>query len=404
MAQAPLNFSPTKIIKSSKFFLQFDCGEQSLRDVLPETLTYCFSTLNVNWFPPAEASLKRSLIQRLIFELLERHSPEVSSAGCSDEDEPSDFPANNKNETCMEFFSERCGPAMAHQGNISNPQAGSGIEMTLLSASSMNSQCVNNSGLVLKEFLESGATAGSLFGQYPSFDHPSSYYRLNGAISPSEEDVENSDRFIYLASGDAGFQQMVGIAPQARSIPYSSRAFGAETSYNLGISVQEEHGNLDSSLEPSNCASDDSDVGITNNFPVGEDVGKSQKEDADEQRTQSTGNMECLSESLVAAANKLLDTSSVEASEESDKMHNGKRNRDCLPTGQENCISLQQDTDLLGNGEVPCDNLLMTGDDEVAESYEQEAAKRLRLTPCEEVGYDSVLTTGDDQVAGSYGQ
>lgn len=149
-------------------------------------ITYFFPQLNVNWFPPAEASLKRSLIQRLIFELLERHSPEVSSAGCSDEDEPSDFPANNKNETCMEFFSERCGPAMAHQGNISNPQAGSGIEMTLLSASSMNSQCVNNSGLVLKEFLESGATAGSLLGQYPSFDHPSSYYRLNGAISPSE--------------------------------------------------------------------------------------------------------------------------------------------------------------------------------------------------------------------------
>lgn len=146
---------------------------------------YFFSQLNVNWFSPAEASLKRTLIQRLIFGLL-KSSPEVSSAACSDEEAPPEFPVNNKNETCLEFLSGRGSPSIDHQDNISSCQAQPGLEMTLLSASSMSSQCVNNSGLVLKEFLESGATAGSLLGQYSSFDHPSSYYQLNGAISPSE--------------------------------------------------------------------------------------------------------------------------------------------------------------------------------------------------------------------------
>lgn len=139
----------------------------------------------MNWFSPAEASLKRTLIQRLIFGLL-KSSPEVSSAACSDEEAPPEFPVNNKNETCLEFLSGRGSPSIDHQDNISSCQAQPGLEMTLLSASSMSSQCVNNSGLVLKEFLESGATAGSLLGQYSSFDHPSSYYRLNSAISPSE--------------------------------------------------------------------------------------------------------------------------------------------------------------------------------------------------------------------------
>ena len=134
----------------------------------------------MNWFPPAEASLKRTLIQKLISVLLKNRSPEVSSAACSDEDGPSEFLENNKNETGVEFLSQRCSPAIAPQGNLSSSQAGQGIEMTVLSVSSISSQCVNDTGLVLKEFLESGATAGSLLGRLPSFDHSSSYYHLNG--------------------------------------------------------------------------------------------------------------------------------------------------------------------------------------------------------------------------------
>ena len=142
--------------------------------------------LNASWFLPSEAFLKRTLIQRLIFELLEDRCRGVSSAASSDEDQAK-FPECNKHETGVQSFSGRCGPAVACQENMSSSQAGQGIEITLLSSSSLrSSECVNDAGLVLQELLEPGATPGSLFGEYQSFDQKSSFYRLNRAISLME--------------------------------------------------------------------------------------------------------------------------------------------------------------------------------------------------------------------------
>ncbi|KAL0772917.1 hypothetical protein Bca101_038068 [Brassica carinata] len=56
LAEAPQNFSPFKIHNASNF-------------------------LYLNWFPPAEASSKRTLIEKLIFELLENHSRETQDQG-----------------------------------------------------------------------------------------------------------------------------------------------------------------------------------------------------------------------------------------------------------------------------------------------------------------------------------
>uniref|UniRef100_A0A2N9FA67 Ubiquitin-like protease family profile domain-containing protein n=1 Tax=Fagus sylvatica TaxID=28930 RepID=A0A2N9FA67_FAGSY len=363
LAESPVNFSPFKIINSSKF-------------------------LDLNWFPPAEASLKRTLIQKLIFELLENRSLEVSSAACSDEDEPSEIPENHKNETGVDF----------DQSNLSSSQASQGIEMTLLSVSSMSSQCVNDTGLVLKDFLESGATAGSLLGRLPSFDHPSSFFHLNGAMPPIEEDAENGDHFVFLPSGDdTGFQQMVGITPQASSIPYSSRDLGTETSYSLGMSMQLEHDNVNSSPETSSCASDDSDVGIIENFPVREDVGTSQKEDTDDQRSLLTENKECLTESLV-----LLDASAVEGSQDPNKMYDGNGNNDVLPpTHQENSdILLHQDYDIVDSGEIACDNVQMIGNDHIEETHGQ----RADIMDNGEVGCDNVQVIADEHIEETHGQ
>ena len=41
-----------------------------------------------NWFPPAEATLERTLIQKLISVLLKNRPPEVSPAACSGEGGP----------------------------------------------------------------------------------------------------------------------------------------------------------------------------------------------------------------------------------------------------------------------------------------------------------------------------
>lgn len=141
----------------------------------------------MNWFPPSEASLKRSLIQRLIFELLGNRSREVSSSAVSDDDQSSKFPEHNENEIGVEFFSERCSPGLTHQEDLSCSEASRGIEMTLLSASSMrNTQSANDSGLVLRDLFEPGATTGALLEQYQTFDQKSSYYHLNRAMSPGE--------------------------------------------------------------------------------------------------------------------------------------------------------------------------------------------------------------------------
>lgn len=178
-----------------------------------------------------------------------------------------------------------------------------------------------------------------------------------------------------MPSGDTGIQQMIGITPQATSIAYSSRDFRAETSYNLGISVPDD---VDSSPETSNYASDDLEVGIIENCPDGEDVGTSEKEEIDERKPTPTENMECLTEALVSAASKLLDASAVEGSSDPDKMCDGNGNSDEPPIHQENSVSLHG---LIENGEVACDNVLMIGDDQIAESDGERAAKRLRLTP-----------------------
>ncbi|KAL5558497.1 hypothetical protein UlMin_034708 [Ulmus minor] len=216
LAEAPPNFNPFKLIKCANF-------------------------LNGNWFPPSEAYLKRTLIQRLIFKLLESRSREISSAACSDEDQPSQ--ERNENDHGVEFISE----------NLTSSQANRGIEMTLLSASSVrNSQCINSSGLVLRDLLAPGTSAGSVLEQCPSFDQKS-YYPLNEPISPMEGDGETGEHFMFFPSGDAGFHQMAAI-PQSCEIPYPSRDYGTEN-YDIGISLQAEHGDNDSSSEPSRCGS-----------------------------------------------------------------------------------------------------------------------------------------------------
>lgn len=138
--------------------------------------------LNVDWFPPAEAYLKRTLIQRLIFEILENRSREMSAAACSDE-LLSKFPSNNEDETGVELLPERGSPAVTCNHNLSSSQAVDGIEITLLSeSSSRHNQFMDGSGLVVRELFEPGASNGSLLEPYQSFAQTSSYFDANGTV------------------------------------------------------------------------------------------------------------------------------------------------------------------------------------------------------------------------------
>uniref|UniRef100_A0A5B6Z6G2 Putative ubiquitin-like-specific protease 2B isoform X2 n=1 Tax=Davidia involucrata TaxID=16924 RepID=A0A5B6Z6G2_DAVIN len=350
LEEAPVNFSPFKIMKFSNF-------------------------LNVDWFEPDEASLKRALIQRLIYELLENRSGENSLAFCSDNLCASNYPAsNNENETGVEFLPQRCSPSKSCHGNLLSSRAGQGIEITLLSTSSLrSSQCATDSGLVLREFFEGGAAARSLLdGQYQTFDPAASFDEFKNAISPIEEDAEAGGPFVCPPSTEASFQRLAGITPEACTFPYSTRDFGSETSWNPGISVQQAgHEDIELSPETSISASDNSlGVEVNENIPERENLGV--KEEIDQSRSLSTGNVECLTESL---ASEMLD---VADSQSPERMLDCNGLADRLGSCPNGLPGLpHEDCDTQENGDITCD-VGLTGDD--SESDVLPAAKRLRLT------------------------
>ncbi|XP_016748896.1 probable ubiquitin-like-specific protease 2B isoform X2 [Gossypium hirsutum] len=318
LAEAPSNFNPFKITKFSNF-------------------------LNLDWFPPTEASLKRTLIQKLIFELLEIRSREMSSSDCSDEPHSSRFPEEIENGG-VEFVPKSVSPEVACHGNL-NSQASQGIEMTLLASSSMrNVETVNDSGLVLREFFEPGVTAGSLLGQFQSFDQQQSYYNMNGAVSPREqEDVQTGQQFVYLASGETSFPQFTGITSQACEVPYSSSGFVMGSSWNPGISLIGEN-KVDTSHETSCTSDDDDDIGIIENNPIENSVVLIEKRDTDQEQSQSVKNVECLKKGFMPASIEVLETSITDvpgASEDTDKIHDKTEDAD-LPSKTHSSVVLHQ--------------------------------------------------------------
>eukprot|EP00258_Populus_trichocarpa_P040427 XP_024456446.1 probable ubiquitin-like-specific protease 2B isoform X4 [Populus trichocarpa] len=327
LVEAPVNFSPFRINGFTKF-------------------------LNGDWFPPAEASLKRTLIQRLISELLQNCSREVSSSGCSSEQQ-SNFPEINGKESGLELVSDRYSPDGACRVNLSSSDHGQGIEITLLGVSPMrNSHCVNDPGLVLREFFDPEVAAGSLLAQCPSFDQPSSYHHLNGTRSQIEQDdTETGEQFVYFPSGETVFQKVAGITPQDGSISCSFKGFGADDSWNPGISLQADDN--DSSSETSDCASDDSDVGIIENFPAMEDAGICQKEKFDQRKSPLMENVGCLTVSLASASGEMLENSAfggirnLRSTEDIDKIHDGNEHVSLASCQGNFSASLQEDPNLV---------------------------------------------------------
>ncbi|KAL1214239.1 putative ubiquitin-like-specific protease 2B [Cardamine amara subsp. amara] len=230
LAEAPVNFSPFKIYNASNF-------------------------LYLNWFPPAEASLKRTLIQKLIFELLENRSREVSN----EQNQSCESPIAVNNNTGIEDLSERCSPLIDCNGNMTQTQDDQGIEMTLLERSSMrNMEAANDSGMVLRDLFDSGANdTGSLLVQLQQpFEEPSSFYHLsNDSLAREQVDMETGEQFMCLNAGEGSFQRITGTA--------SPRASDSFSSWNLGIPLVQKEDETDLLSETSKSTSNDSeDIGI----------------------------------------------------------------------------------------------------------------------------------------------
>ncbi|CAD5312236.1 unnamed protein product [Arabidopsis thaliana] len=233
LAEAPLNFSPFKIYNASNF-------------------------LYLNWFPPAEASLKRTLIQKLIFELLENRSREVSN----EQNQSCESPVAVNDDMGIEVLSERCSPLIDCNGDMTQTQDDQGIEMTLLERSSMRHiQAANDSGMVLRDLFDSGSNnTGSLLEQLQQpFEDPSSFYHLSNDSSAREQvDMETGEQFMCLNAGEGNFQCITETT--------SPRASNSFSSWNLGIPLVQKEDETDLLSETSNSSNDS--IGIIEDNPI----------------------------------------------------------------------------------------------------------------------------------------
>ncbi|KAG5541882.1 hypothetical protein RHGRI_021650 [Rhododendron griersonianum] len=374
LKDAPLSFSPFKISKFSSF-------------------------LNGDWFPAAEPSLKRVEIQNLICGILEKENSPAACSGnpCSS---VSNYPASNSEiETGVELISERCSPSKRCRGKLSSSPEGDGIEITLLPSSS---QCAGDSGLVLREFFEEGATTGSfLHGQFPTFDRAASFSEFNGVMSAMEEDVEAGGNFIYSQSDETA----------TCVFPYSSGDFRAETSCNPGVHQSGEE-NIDPSLETPVCASDDNSSEVE--FQEDNTENPSTEEKIDQPISPPMENVERLTESLAAAPSEIFD---VVDSQSSDHMLNSNGNVDHHISCPKVLPELdQQNGEITGGGVcLVVDNLVSETDGLevsdgingklVIESVNETAAKRIgddimpesdELQPSKTHG-DDIMPESDEQ-------
>ncbi|CAN1340961.1 Probable ubiquitin-like-specific protease 2B [Linum perenne] len=286
LGEAPANFNLFNVNKFSKF-------------------------LSWDWFHPDEASLKRTLIQKLIAELLENRCKVVSS-GDDGRKEKINSPDGCK-ESAGDIVVSKYSPSVGGHGNSSSFQAGQGIEMTLLETSSVRTtECVGDPSMVLRELFEPGVTAGSLLAQCSSFDQPSSYYQLNGAVGPMEGDAENG--FMDFGTGDAVFQQIDGMPSHAGfSSSFPLQGFTAGASWNAETSAKEDV--EDSSSESSSADSDDSDIGIIENCSLANGDAR-QKENLYKQASPLLeDNNECLTNSHASTSTDMLETRDNEGAE-----------------------------------------------------------------------------------------
>lgn len=111
MENAPANFNPSRISKSNDF-------------------------LRKDWFAPAEASLKRALMKKLIYEIAENNSRRVSA---SDERDSSESAGVDQSFNGKEFLHENCNSADTCHDSYSNSTVDKEFDTTPLAANPLPS-------------------------------------------------------------------------------------------------------------------------------------------------------------------------------------------------------------------------------------------------------------------------
>ncbi|KAL8126470.1 hypothetical protein AgCh_013671 [Apium graveolens] len=383
----------------------YDCGlfllhyvelflEGNLINFNPLKMSSFSNFLTANWFQPAEASLKRAYIQRLIYDILDDGSSESSPSAGGDENCTSLYPRSlDENGATLEFLSDKssfpkvfhesvpCSQAgqgleltmlqtsfaegiqhindsgFASRGPAETPcsQAGQGLELTMLQTSFAESvQPVNDSGLASRGPAET-EDAVETFGQ--AFEQTEPSEELKNAMLPIEEDYGSSKHF-HQSLGTIGFEESTTITSEASSA-YLSNESREEPSWNPGSDIcQNAHMDI-GSFKESICASNDpyksEDV---NHSKIGANLSMEVKLDHHQPNFSSHDNLELIVDLRVHSC--------------SDHMLNGNDD-----TYSKNNGSPPQNCDAQEDGSAACEPMNSMCD--ASGNFVQQATKRRRM-------------------------
>lgn len=332
IAEAPANFNPFRINKFDYF-------------------------LKPDWFMPAEASLKRVHIQRLIYELLESRSHGIALPSCNGEAHPSAVNESSEHDdNGIEIITEKRSPGTFWNRKVSFSQPVQGMEMGLLDVPLYRtSQCIDDPGLGMTELLQ----------QCQPYDQGASLVRLRCRMSPIREELEDDENLAHST-----LREQAGVD------------FCGRLAWNSELSDRDEF-NGDSS-PVSNCPSDDSEE-----IAIVECDLEKQGTDADQNQSLnlevSKENMDSLTESYASASSDMMETP-AEDSQEFDKIFgsNESNDQEDLPsTNSEGVLhpsSQELDRNDDNGGDAPCLDEKLVVEDSSPNSDEDRVSKKMRLT------------------------
>ncbi|XWS68225.1 hypothetical protein CRYUN_Cryun04dG0072600 [Craigia yunnanensis] len=188
LLQAPTDFWPFKITRSSNF-------------------------LNMNWFPPAEASLKRSHIKKLIHEIQEEQSHSSTSAYSIYKYSSSLLPDRSGQETGVQSIEQISSSAETCHDHSSNSNVKQGSNNFALSAASPTTvpQDRKDSRLETFDCYEVGI-CGELLS-HGNYRQVNALHQRN-AMSPIEEIEETSEEIAADSPSDLDGLQVAGSATE----------------------------------------------------------------------------------------------------------------------------------------------------------------------------------------------
>uniref|UniRef100_A0A803LV00 Ubiquitin-like protease family profile domain-containing protein n=1 Tax=Chenopodium quinoa TaxID=63459 RepID=A0A803LV00_CHEQI len=276
IAEAPHNFSPFQINKYENF-------------------------LKPDWFMPAEASLKRVRIQKLIHEFLEVR-PLDNATTCNHDSQgsqPTALPENKDNDNGIEFISER---SPLKPVNSLHSQPVLGMEMGLLDMPSLyrTPECSDVSSIARIGMRE-------LFEQC-HYDQGASFGRPGCPMPTIKEEVGDVEHLDPSTLGQTELPQMNEMTSDACDIGYTPTDFNSGFQWNSRLSNQGEP--EDNSPPSSNCSDDSEDMMIIESEQEFQDV-LGQNQDFDQLKE----NIDSLTESYASASSDMMETPAEDSQE-----------------------------------------------------------------------------------------